>query len=199
MATASGKTTKAGAILGTPEYMAPEQAAAKPVDARTDVYALGGVIFHVLTGKPPFEGTTPFEIIGKVMKDDVVPAQKRDEAVRIEEVTIRPGSRYVGASLLEANIRKDASGVDKNEFVEKRPLWEALESGDPRVILRERANARFLDRDWTGGGGAGDRVGDIVKFEIQKHVVALLEESPHQRRSLAGRRSALSGRRIRRA
>jgi serine/threonine protein kinase len=48
--------TARGAVLGTPAYMPPEQAAGHPVDERADVYALGALLFHVLAGKPPYDG-----------------------------------------------------------------------------------------------------------------------------------------------
>ncbi|HEX2685182.1 MAG TPA: serine/threonine-protein kinase [Kofleriaceae bacterium] len=54
--------TATGALLGTPHYMAPEQIRGKPVDARTDVYALGALAYHLVCGRPPFTGDNPIAI-----------------------------------------------------------------------------------------------------------------------------------------
>jgi serine/threonine protein kinase/tetratricopeptide (TPR) repeat protein len=67
---AKGRTGE-GAIIGTPEYMAPEQVEGKPADRRADLYALGVILFEMVTGRPPFEGETP---LGVAVKHKTEPA-----------------------------------------------------------------------------------------------------------------------------
>ena len=59
----SSVLTMAGSILGTPEYMSPEQCLGMPVDTRTDLYATGALLFHLVTGRPPFMGKSPVDVL----------------------------------------------------------------------------------------------------------------------------------------
>ena len=71
--TKSGVNTEPGVVLGTAQYMSPEQARGKPVDARTDIWALGAVLYEMAAGRPAFEGETTSDIIAGVLERDPVP------------------------------------------------------------------------------------------------------------------------------
>ncbi len=70
--------TRPGSLLGTPNYMAPEQAQGLPADVRTDVYALGACLFALLEGRPPFEGADPAEVARRVAALDAPRLPDRD-------------------------------------------------------------------------------------------------------------------------
>ncbi len=76
------KTGKSG-ILGTPEYMAPEQAAEGEVDPRSDIYALGCVLYECATGRPPFRGKNFVEVLAKHLRETPVPPAQLDPPVEL--------------------------------------------------------------------------------------------------------------------
>ena len=69
--------TQEGMVFGTPEFMSPEQAQGKTLDARSDIYSLAIILYEVLTGKLPFSARTPMEYIQKHVTDPIIPLSER--------------------------------------------------------------------------------------------------------------------------
>ncbi|HET6573731.1 MAG TPA: serine/threonine-protein kinase [Fimbriiglobus sp.] len=105
--------TRAGAVIGTPAYMAPEVAAGGPASPASDVYSLGAMMYAVLTGRPPYAGTTAVEVADKVKTTDPPPprAVVADAPPALEAVCRRamardPARRYASADELATEVRR---------------------------------------------------------------------------------------------
>jgi eukaryotic-like serine/threonine-protein kinase len=143
--------TAAGQILGTPSYMAPEQAQGDvgAVGPNVDIYALGGVLYYLLTGQPPFTGPTTLTILTKLVTEATPPPSRVNpaipadlEAICLKCLAKKPQDRYTSAQelwdALQAWLQKDGRAAQPNPLAETnispRPIpggsTEALPVGD---------------------------------------------------------------------
>ena len=119
--TADGKLgvahTVQGAVVGTPGYMPPEQAFGRPVDERADVFALGSLLYTVLAGRPPYEGSHPPDLVLQVKAGAPVPPAERDKAIPPDLCAIvakamarHPPDRYATARDLVEDLKRNVTG-----------------------------------------------------------------------------------------
>ncbi|WIM67728.1 Stk1 family PASTA domain-containing Ser/Thr kinase [Corynebacterium breve] len=114
--------TQTSAVIGTAQYLSPEQARGKTADFRSDVYALGCVLYESVTGKPPFEGETPFAVAYQHVQEDpeepssYISGLSPQEAVNIDAVTLtamakHPADRYQTAAEMGEDLKRLSRGA----------------------------------------------------------------------------------------
>jgi serine/threonine-protein kinase len=114
----TSQMTETGSIVGTAQYLSPEQARGGEVDPRSDLYSLGIVLYELLTGKTPFDGETPVEIAMKHLSTAPKPPSKlrSDIPPELDMVVLRalaknPDDRYQSADEMEADLERVARGA----------------------------------------------------------------------------------------
>ena len=131
-ARAESADTGAAAIVGTPLFMAPEQARGEPVDFRADIYALGVTLHTMVAGKPPFDGPTPLAVVSKHLSEP----RPRLEPAR-------------GAPLVDRLLDRMMAKKPEARFGSYDELLEALDQASPRVTrpagIYPRAAAVAID------------------------------------------------------
>lgn len=146
--------TKVNAVIGTALYMSPEQASGKPISPSTDIYALGAVAYHCLTGSPPFTGSSPLEIAIKHLQDEPPPLPESLPAAAralVERAMAKaPDDRFPTAAALAQAAREAKDGTvplvrpavtDTAEFDAvddgpgRRPAWYPVAVGLALAVL----------------------------------------------------------------
>jgi Protein kinase domain len=109
--------TREGTVLGTPRYMAPEQARGEPATRRSDVYALGAILYHALSGRLPFAGGQVSAVLARAARAEVAPLTSvapglPSDLVAIVERAMAPSpeARYAAAGELAADLRRFQTG-----------------------------------------------------------------------------------------
>ena len=117
--------TRTGEVLGSPGYTAPEQAFGGTADARTDVYGLGALLYHLLTARPPFQGPTLDSIVLQLREADPLAPRRLNPAVPrdLETICLRclrkePAHRYTTAR----EVAEDLARFQNGESIRARPV-----------------------------------------------------------------------------
>ncbi len=117
IADGGNSVTQTAAVIGTAQYLSPEQARGDPVDARSDVYSLGCVLYEMLTGEPPFVGDSPVAVAYQHVREDPLPPSQRHEAISadLDAVVLKalaknPDNRYQTAAEMRADLVRVHNG-----------------------------------------------------------------------------------------
>jgi len=169
LADTGNKVTQTAAVIGTAQYLSPEQARGESVDARSDVYSLGCVLYEILTGEPPFVGDSPVAVAYQhVREDPIPPSQKRAgisaelDAVVLKALTKNPDNRYQSAAEMRADLVRVHSG-------EKPEAPKVLTQAERTMMM---APSRSSSRDDSGSTPARYDYADSGRSSVGRWLVA---------------------------
>jgi serine/threonine-protein kinase len=144
--------TQTAAVIGTAQYLSPEQARGESVDARSDVYAAGCVLFELLTGEPPFTGDSPVAVAYQhVREDPKAPSSLNPkvspqlDAIVLKAMAKGPANRYQSAAEMRADLVRVLSG--------QRPSAPAVMTAEDRTAVMNEQSSRSSRTQVVNGGG----------------------------------------------
>src|SRR6202043_1383629 len=115
---AQATMTQTAQVIGTAQYLSPEQARGERVDARSDLYSTGCLLYELLTGRPPFTGDSPVAIAYQHVRENPIPPSRLDpslppwaDSIVLKAMAKSPNDRYQSAAEMQQDIQRAASGM----------------------------------------------------------------------------------------
>ncbi|UJR79450.1 serine/threonine-protein kinase [Sandaracinus amylolyticus] len=167
---AGASITRAGLIVGTPYYMAPEQIRGDGAEPRSDVYALGALMYKCLTGVPPFHAPTPVGVLTKHLTEPVVAPSTRSprrdlppdaDAIVMRALAKEPGDRQASMEALRDELLAwlRAEGEDTGAFAERATLPAIETDSGRRVQVATRSDVDRYERSLRAQSWAFQAIG----------------------------------------
>ena len=186
IADSGNSVTQTAAVIGTAQYLSPEQARGDTVDARSDVYSLGCVLYEILTGEPPFTGDSPVAVAYQHVREDPIPPSQRHEgisadldAVVLKALAKNPENRYQTAAEMRADLVRVHNGETPEApkvltDAERTSLLSATGGGNqpaPRTDPLPRQPLRRTDD--RNGGSVGRWIVAVAALAVLTIVVVI--------------------------
>jgi eukaryotic-like serine/threonine-protein kinase len=170
--TSTSTMTQTAAVIGTAHYLSPEQARGEHVDARSDVYSVGCLLYELLTGAPPFSGDTAVAVAYQHVREDPVPPSRLEsdvsasvDAIVLKAMAKNPANRYQTAGDMRADIERALAGRP----VEATPIL----TDDAAMLSPALATTVMLRQQQPRTGRAAAYVG-LAIATVAVFVIALL-------------------------
>ena len=164
------KLTLEGSIIGTPEYLSPEQARGGELDARSDLYSMGVILFEALTGEPPYRGDTPLSIVLKHL-DAPIPrpssltptVDPKLEAVCLKALSKAPEDRFASAREMRAALATDSPDAAAAPRASSRSSHILLMTETPLPVSSTQAPLHLTPKRASAVSAARPRLTDLTE------------------------------------
>jgi serine/threonine-protein kinase len=167
---AQATMTQTAQVIGTAQYLSPEQARGERVDARSDLYSTGCLLYELLTGRPPFTGDSPVAIAYQHVRENPIPPSQVDpeipawaDSIVLKAMAKDPADRYQSAAEMRTDIQRALSGVPVAAPPQATEMYSpGTQRMGPNTMMAGAAPTGTIspygpDEDGYGGGGSGRR------------------------------------------